>query len=227
MKVNSVNAFYGKSYVQKQNRAFVQNFALQNNNLVSPTFDNIKACFLPSFKGFLPVKETFVFNRETKEPQHALVLKDEIGDFTSFKLYVDGEKDCAGFMNVKNHADYCEIRHLRTLNAGKKYSGIGTALIGCAIDESFYCHKNGEVWVRSHKGYGRELSEYQSGKNPLPFYLKRGFTVLDAKVNEEIKTLFEQNKIDEYPDEILLVLTSEEANKFREKFDKYSVYLQD
>lgn len=227
MKVNSVNAFYGKTCVHKSNRACVFSAVLIKNNFVCPSSENIKACFLPSFKAYLPVKETIVFDRETKEPQSALILKDEIGDFTSFKLYVEGEKDCAGFMNFKNHADYCEIRHLRTLNAGKKYSGIGTALVGCAIDESFYCNKNGEVWVRSHKGYGRELSDYQAGKNPLPFYLKRGFVSLNSEFNEEIKDLVSQEKINEYPDEVLLVLTTEESRNFREKYDKDSVYLED
>lgn len=228
MKINAVNSvsLINMSTPCKTKTDKVS-FLLPKENLVVPTIENIRACYLPSFKAHQPFKEVTVYNKETNQPCNATILRDDIADFTSFVLYVDNEPNTAGYMHFKNDTNSCEIRHLRTLDAGKKYSGIGTALLGCAIDESFLCKKRGCVWVMSQKGYAKSLSEYNSDENPLPFYLKRGFVSLDANFQSELNSLVEQGKKEEYPDKVLLVLTPDSAVEFRKKYDKDSVYLGD
>lgn len=226
MKINPINRINIINVSRPIKSKRVIDFVGQKNDLASFSCENVKACFLPSFKAYQPVKEVFVYDRKTNLPKNAVIWRDDIGDYTSLALYIEGEHSCAGFLHFKNDEKHCSIRHLRTLDAGEKYSGIGTALVGGAIDESFLCKKNGCLWVISHMGYGKELSDYQQGTNPLPFYLKRGFISLDNKFQDELLSLVEQNKTEEYPEKVLLVLTPFEANKFREKYDKDSVYLE-
>lgn len=228
MKINSINTVNNFFFVPSSKCRKVQNFdAKKEKDRVIPSTENIKACFLPSFKAYQPVKEVFVYDRKTKEPKGAVIWRDDIGNYTSLALYIDGENPCAGYLHFKNDENNCSIRHIRTLDAGKRYSGIGTALLGSAIDESFLCQKKGCLWVMSQKGYGKELSDYQKDTNPLPFYLKRGFVSLENSFQDELLSMVEQGKTEEYPDRVLLVLTPAEAVKFREKFDKDSVYLED
>ena len=225
MRINQINSVNSNKFSipPKENKNILQ--MKNSSDLVVPSSENIKAMFMPAFKGCIPVKEVVVFDRETNQPHKAVVLKDDVGDFSSFELYIDGET--AGFMHFKNEKDFCEIRHLRTLDAGKKYSGIGTALVGCAIDESFLYGKNGCVFAMSQKGYGKDFSDYNKGTNPLPFYLKRGFVISDIKIDDNLNSLNKQDDNDEYPNKVMVVLTSEAAREFREKYDKDSVYLED
>lgn len=227
MKINPINTANIINVLRPIKSKRATNFIGQKNDLSSFSCENVKACFLPSFKAYQPVKEVFVYDRETNLPKNAVIWRDDIGDYTSLALYIDGEQGCAGYLHFKNEENHCSIRHLRTLDAGEKYSGIGTALVGGAIDESFLCQKHGCLWVISHKGYAKELSDYQKDTNPLPFYLKRGFVSLENSFQNELLSMVEQGKTEEYPDRVLLVLTPAEAVKFREKFDKDSVYLED
>lgn len=225
MKISAVNNINGKIFdvAQKVNANKV---SLSNDkDFAVPSSENIKAIFMPTFKGGVPIKKVVVYERETNQPRRAVVFKNDIGEFSSFELNIDGEKGCAGFMHFKNEKDFCEIRHLRTLDAGKKYSGIGTALVGCAIDESFLLGKKGSVFAMSQKGYGKDFSDYNKGTNPLPFYLKRGFVVSDIKVDENLNFNYSENSMNGSLDKIMVVLTPEAAIDFREKYDKDSVYL--
>lgn len=226
MKINPINTVNIVNTIRPLKRNEVKLSNAIKNDFSTYSAQNVKACYLPSFKAYQPAKEVFVYDRETNMKKNAVIWRDDIGDYTSLALYIDDEQGCAGYLHFKNDEKHCSIRHLRTLDLGEKYYGIGTALIGGAIDESFLCQKHGCVWVISQKGYGKELSDYQKDTNPLPFYLKRGFVSLENSFQDELLSMVEQGKTEEYPDKVFLVLTPAEAIKFREKFDKDSVYLE-
>ena len=205
-----------------------------NNSPNNSTFGSLpanayRANFVPSFGKYKKVKDVPVYDRGTEMPIRATLLRDNIGDFVSYKL-MSGRTEL-GYMQMncdsifKEDKYLCperdnnipEITHLRSLE-GDKYYGIGTNLIAAAVDESVKRGKGGSVWCDTEQGYAHSLSPYRKNDNPIPFYYKMGFKSLDEKIDALIKKGIETNNIGLLPESTTLILTSLDSHKFRKHY---------
>ncbi len=179
----------------------------------------IKANFLPSFGRYKNVGTSYIKDRKTGSEIKAVVKKDKIGSYISFKLFV-GKKE-VGFLDMDSasvvpEVDFIvteqtnafpKVLHLRTLE-GEKYRGIGTELIKIAIQESYNCGKKGNLWLEAKEGYAEGLSDYRSGENPIPFYYKCGFYSPIEKVDKQIREKLSDKDFRNLPEYELLILDS-------------------
>lgn len=187
--------------------------------------ENVKANFLPSFGIARKVGKAEIIDRETGEPILADVKRDTVGSYVTFNLNL-GRKSL-GFLTMNCDSIYPVAEHVITLPTdnipkvvnlrtieGEKYSGIGTALIKTAIQESYNNKSYGNLWLNAEKGYERNLSPYRSNENPIPFYYKMGFRSPDEELDKFIKKCIQDNKIRRLPDTATLLLTTEAKNKW-------------
>ena len=191
--------------------------------------ENIKANFIPSFGKFKKIGEAKIIDRNTNETKNAVIKRETFGDSDySYQLFVDNEM--VGFMDLKCESlfpedkfiitepddVFPEVKHIRTLR-GDKYSGVGSALINVAIDESKRRGKNGALWLTAETGYAYQLSKYRQNESPIPFYYKLGFRAVDPAEDYYIQHCLAQNEYNLMPSSELLILTSEtvkERNKY-------------
>lgn len=188
----------------------------------------IKAKYCPSFGKYRKAGTVMLTDRETGQPVKAVLKKEVIGDYVSYKIYKGKEE--AGYMDMNcdsilpEQTDLIwiednvipEIEHLRTLD-GEKYSGIGTALINAAVAESIKRGKNGNVWLCAQKGYAAGLSPYRKNENPIPFYHKLGFEALDIGQEYFIRDCLKKTEYDKLPCSTLMLLTPD-AIKAKNKY---------
>lgn len=218
LKNNSL-CFGNNHKVQNAISSFEQNISVEN----------FKANFLPSFGRFRKISEVVLTDRETNNPVLAEIKRDKYGnDLFSYKIFVKGQE--AGFMDLNCESLYPEgdfvvpeadnvfpeIKHLRSL-MGDKYSGIGTALVNEAINESIKRHKNGSLWLTSEQGYANSFSKYRQNENPIPFYYKLGFKTLNPKQDKYIRDCLESSKYNMLPSSEVLILTSDAVKNRNEK----------
>ena len=189
----------------------------------------LKSNYCPSFGRFRKTGEIVLIDKSTEKPVMASLYKEKTGDYISYKIYTGREE--AGFMDMNCEALFPEgdyvltepdnslprVFHLRSV-LGNKYSGIGTALINAAIEESYKAGKNGCLWLNSEKGYARGYSPYRSNENPIPFYYKLGFRAVNPAVDELIQICIENSNYKSIPDSALLLLTPEAAKAKNEYF---------
>lgn len=200
----------------------------QNDELVKPSCVNLQARYMPSFAGYRKAGETTVIDKKTGLKVPAAIQKEKTGDFLSLRLMV-GKKE-AGFLDM-----YCnsvfpedsyvlpeptnsmpEVRHLRSI-LGNDYSGIGTALIKTAIQESCNNGGFGNLWLESEKGYEKTLTSYRSNENPIPFYYRMGFISPNEDIDKQIKTCLKKTDYLKLPESTLLLLTPESRNYWIEE----------
>lgn len=182
------------------------------------SFENIKANFSPAFNGYRKVGRAVIIDRETNNPVYADIRKEKIGDYISLKLMAGREE--AGFLDMccksvfpeKNNVltlpsnTFPEIQHIRSI-MGDKYSGIGTALVKTALQESWNNDGYGNIWLKTEKGYARTYSPYRSNENPIPFYYKLGFESPNKDTNDYIKTCLAKKQYSKLPASTVLILT--------------------
>ncbi len=234
MRILPVQNNFNKIPLSQQHK--LQNPA-RNSNIVSIPVgtlnsENIKANFLPSFSGYRKIDDIVLKDKESGKLVSAELKRDKYGDdLFSYKIFVKGKE--VGYMDlnceslfpedefVVPEADniFPEIQHLRSLS-GDKYSGIGTALVKAAIDESIKRGKNGSVWLTSEQGYASSFSNYRKNENPIPFYYKLGFKAINPKSDKYIQECLEKSRYNMLPESELLILTSDvvkaKANEFSE-----------
>ena len=191
----------------------------------------IKSKYCQSFGRFRKVDDVTLLNRDTGFNVKASLCKEKIGPYVSYKIFVDGKE--AGYMDMDCYSlfpegDYVltlpnnvipKITHLRSL-LGKKYEGIGTALVNAAVKESRKRGNEGCLFLTAEKGYARTFSDYRSDENPIPFYYKLGFEAVNPQIDKLIKQCLSEAKYDLLPDSALLLLTPEaiaEKNKYFSK----------
>ena len=190
--------------------------------------ENYIANYLPSFGKYKKISDVLLRERETGKLVAGELKRDKYGsDLFSYKIFIKGKE--AGYMDlnceslfpedkyVVPEADnvFPEIQHLRSLE-GDKYSGIGTALVNAAIDESIKRGKNGSVWLTSEQGYASSFSDYRKNENPIPFYYKLGFRTLNPNRDKYIQNCLRFSQYSMLPSSEVLILTSE-AVKARNK----------
>lgn len=229
-----------------QNTNYTNNANLQktssNNVAVSLpvknySAENIKANFLPSFGAFRKAGSTAVLDKVSGQYVPAEIRKEKLGDYTTFIINVDRQK--AGYLEMKANSVVPEkdfilttstnyfpkITHLRTI-MGERYSGIGTALIKAAIQESYNTGNEGNLWLYAEKGYQRTLSPYRADENPIPFYYKLGFESPNPQKDAEIRENIEKGRIDRLPKIELLVLNEERRDEWLKKLAQSPVLKQ-
>lgn len=231
--VNMNNITVGNKFVSMPLSASktdkLNNYSNNNSTFASLPASAYKANFVPSFGKYKKVKDVPIYDRDTEMPIRASLLRDNIGDFVSYKL-MSGRTEL-GYMQMncdsifKEDKYLCpepdnnlpEITHLRSLEGGKYY-GIGTSLISAAVDESVKRGKGGSVWCDTEQGYAHSLSSYRKYENPIPFYYKMGFKSLDEKIDTLIKKSIETNNLGLLPESTTLILTSVDSEKFRKHY---------
>lgn len=214
----NINNSDSKSYLNKTENITAPDSAVY-------TGENIKANFMPSFSAARKVGKAKITEKETGKAIFADVKKDTIGSYVTFTLNVGRKK--LGFLTMNRDSLYPVAQHVLTLPTdnipkvtnlrtieGSKYSGIGTALIKTAVQESYNNNSYGNLWLNAEKGYERTLSSYRSNENPIPFYYKMGFTSPDKETDRHIRRCLEEGRLQNLPDITMLLLTSESRDKW-------------
>lgn len=201
---------------------------IDSNQFVQYSSENIKSKFLPNFCGYRKTGSTYVIDRETGESVKADIRRLNIDNFISIKLMVGREE--AGFIDILCDSVFPEqnyvltqpsnsipqICHLRSI-LGDKYSGIGTALIKTAIQESCNNGGFGNLWLRTERGYAKTYSNYRKNENPIPFYYKMGFKSPDPETDQLIKKCIKKSSYSSLPESTLLLLTPEARDAWIKK----------
>ena len=237
MRISQINisAPLKYTYIQSKNNQapIVQTV---HNNEKKYSAENVKANFIPNFNGYKKVGYTTLKHRVTGIPVRAelrknTIKKDNIGSFSFFSLILDREEigymvlDCDSVYPVAEHVmtfptdNIPKVAHLRSIG-GDKYSGIGTALIKAAIQESYNNGNYGNLWLTSEKGYAKSFSKYRSDENPIPFYYKVGFKAPNKKTDNLITNCLKNNKYEDLPKFADLLLTQEAKNKWLKELVK-------
>ena len=236
MQMNSIDSLFFVKNIQNKSKNNRRSNLSKNCHSVNVSFDSIpaeaiKANFCPSFGKYRKVDDITLLDKNTGFNVKASLSKEKIGDFVSYKIFVDKKE--VGFMDMNcsslfPEGDYVltepnnvipEITHLRSL-AGEKYSGIGTALVNAAVKESKKRGNDGCLFLTAEKGYGRTFSNYRSGESPIPFYYKLGFKAVDPKVDRLIEECIEKSNYNMLPDSALLLLTPEAISRKNKYFSK-------
>ncbi len=180
--------------------------------------ENIKANFMPSFGFSKKVGKANIIERNTGRVVEADVRRDVMGPFVTYNLNL-GRKEL-GFLVMDRDTIYPEPQHvitfptdnipkvlnLRTIE-GEKYSGIGTALIKSAVNESFNNNSYGTLWLTAEKGYEKNRSPYRSDENPIPFYYKIGFKSPDRSQDAYIRECLEKKEYGKLPNIAVLIFS--------------------
>ncbi len=234
-KINSIlsgnysnNIDVNNNRVQSQEKSNPVNNCLKMSEIPS---EKLKANFLPSFGRYKKVGDVELVDRKTGNNVKAALKREKIGDYVMYKIFKGKEEE--GFLDLTNvlfpEGDYViaepdnnipKILHLCSLK-GDKYSGIGTALVSAAVDESIKMGKGGCLWAVTEKGYAKGLTDYRKNENPIPFYYKLGFKTVSPKLDEDIKRCIETKKYNQLPYSSVILLTSQAAREnFPEKYHK-------
>lgn len=237
MHISQINATNSLNYTYlHQKSGQVINTQTVDNSAKKYSSDNVKANYIPNFNGFKRVGYTTLKHRATGIPVRAELRKDTIkkdnnGSYSSFSLIMDGKEagfmvmDCDSVYPVAEHVmtfptdNIPKVTHLRSLE-GEKYSGIGTALIKAAIQESYNNGNYGNLWLTTEKGFTKSYSKYRSDENPIPFYYKVGFKSPDKKTDNFITNCIKNNKYNDLPISANLLLTQEAKNKWLKELVK-------
>lgn len=215
ISIKNVNNKYSSNLSGSVNKS---DFAVYNG-------ENLKANFMPSFSGARKVGKVEITERETGKQVQADVKKDIIGPYVKFTVNA-GRKElgfltmnCDSLYPVAQHVitlptdNIPQVTNLRTIE-GDKYSGVGTALIKTAIQESYNNKSYGNLWLNAERGYERTLSSYRSNENPIPFYYKMGFQSPEEEIDCKIKQCLKEGKTQNLPEITTLLLTSESRDKW-------------
>lgn len=194
--------------------------------------ESVKATFLPSFGKFKTVDYAFVLDKDTNKYVKAKLQKEIQGDYGCYKLIVDKKE--AGIMDIKYNSEiagdeigynteidknFPEVRHLRSY-LGDKYSGIGTALMHRAVQDSKKLGKNGKLWLNAESGYDYGSSPYRSNESPIPFYSKLGFKSPNKLIDKEIQKYLEKKQYYMLPEEALMILSEDRVHILEDYYDK-------
>lgn len=218
--INSCKQNVGKTHTVAQNNS------LNINEIPSSI---IKANFVPNFGTYRKVKNIQLINKDTEKTVNASLVKDTIGDYSSYKIMI-GKKE-AGYMDMdcvseiptsifpqyKYLNEIPEVKHLRSV-MGDKYYGIGTELINTAIEESIKKGKGGRLWLSAVQGYGSGYSKHRENENPIPFYYKLGFRAIDDKKDKAITRALEDKDYGSLPEEATLILSAQGLYDFNEYY---------
>lgn len=197
--------------------------------------NSIKANFVPNFGKYRKVKDIKLLDRDTEMLVRASLVKDSIGDYSSYKIMV-GRKE-AGYMDMDTASffprsafpqynylnEIPEVKHLRSL-MGDRFYGIGTELINTAIEESIKKGKGGRLWLSAEQGYASNYSTYRQDENPIPFYYKLGFRAIDDKYDKVIKDALEKQEYEKLPEEATLVLSAQGLYNFNKYYCSHFSY---
>ena len=225
-KIQQINTINKNNH--KNHLGIADTRTFEYNKYSNYSAENVKAKFLPSFQGYRKIGRTYLEDKENGIYVPADIRRNKIGDFVSIKVTIG--KDVAGYLDMICDSIFPEekyvltqplnnipeIRHLRSI-LGDKYSGIGTALIKTAIQESCNNGGFGNLWLKSEKGYARTLSDYRSDENPIPFYYKVGFRSPDPDIDKFIEKCIKETNYYALPDSTLLLLTPEARNNWIKK----------
>ncbi|MBE7704293.1 MAG: GNAT family N-acetyltransferase [Cyanobacteria bacterium SIG29] len=233
--VNQIQTFKRNSYVSSvpvASNSISSQQKKSENKIPSSAY---KANFLPSFGKYKRIANIPLLNKKTNNYVNASLLKEEVGDYSCFKIMVGSRE--AGYLNMNCDAIFpengylCpeldnnipEIKQIRSL-LGDEYYGIGTALINAAVDESEKKGKDGAVWCVASKGYARTFSPYRANENPIPFYYKLGFRSLDNDIDKLIKKSISSGNHYDLPDSTVLILSSQDTYDFKKYYSsQYTV----
>ncbi len=231
LSINNNPFLYNNSYSNK-NSVKKNDFGQKSKSEIltaeNVPSDAIKSKYCPSFGKFRKVDDISLLDKDSGFNVKASLCREKIGDFVSYKIFVDKKE--AGFMDMNctslfPEGDYVltqpnnvipEITHLRSL-LGEKYSGIGTALVNAAVKESRKRGNDGCLFLTAEKGYARTFSDYRSDENPIPFYYKLGFEAVNPQIDSFIKKCIAKSQYNMLPDSALLLLTPEaiaQKNKY-------------
>ena len=234
LSINSNNLLNNSAYSYKK-------FGIKDNvgRCLKPTIlsqekipiEAIKSKYCPSFGKFRKVDDVTLLDKNSGFNVKASLCKEKIGDYVSYKIFVDRKE--AGFMDMNccslfPEGDYVltqpnnvipEITHLRSL-LGERYAGIGTALVNAAVKESRKRGHDGCLFLTAEKGYARSFSNYRSDENPIPFYYKLGFEAINPQIDSFIKKCISKSQYNLLPDSVLLLLTPEAIAKKNKYFSK-------
>ncbi len=188
-----------------------------------------KANYLPSFGKYRKYKEVPIYNKETGQIDNTTIMRDTIGDYVLYKMMSGREElgylrmDCDSifkedkFLSSEPDNNIPEITHLRSLR-GDKYYGIGTALIGVAVEESKKRGKRGALWCTTEQGYAHSLSPHRKNENPIPFYYKMGFKSPDIMIDNLIQRGISSANLGLLPESTVLLLSSTNSDDFRKYY---------
>lgn len=233
--VNQIQNFKRNNYVSSALVASNNSISLPQQKSVNKIPASVyKANFLPSFGKYKRIANISLLNKKSNSYVNASLLKEEIGDYSYFKIMVGNRE--AGYLDMDCDAIFPEngylcpeldnnipqIKHIRSL-LGDEYYGIGTALINAAVDESVKKGKDGAVWCVTSKGYARTFSPYRSNENPIPFYYKLGFRSLDNNIDKLIKESISDGNYDNLPDSTVLILSSQDVYDFKKYYSSQYV----
>lgn len=228
MHISPINLINTNKYSsRKRDNGNNMSCSFKGNNFPQKDYssENVKANFL-HFWGFSSkVGKVDIVDRNTGKPVQADVKRYAVGPYVTFNLNI-GRKEL-GFLTMNRDSIYPVAQHVMTLPTdnipkidnlrtieGEKYSGIGTALIKTAIQESYNNKCYGNLWLQAEKGYERNRSCYRSNENPIPFYYKMGFKSPDEEIDSYIKKCIQENKLHKLPDIAVLILTPEARDKW-------------
>lgn len=194
--------------------------------------ESVKATFLPSFGKFKTVDYAFVLDKDTNKCVKAKLQKEMQGDYGCYKLIVDKKE--VGRMDIKYNSElpedeigynseidkiFPEVRHLRSY-LGDKYSGIGTALMYRAVQDSKKLGHNGKLWLSAESGYDYSASPYRSNESPIPFYSKLGFKSPNKLIDKEIQKYLDKKQYYMLPEEALMILSEDRVHILEDYYDK-------
>ena len=230
--INSISLINLNKPTKSNNKKVFDNYSqLERLSAAKIPSSAIKSKYLPSFGSYRKVDNVTLLDRDSGFNVKASLAREKIGDFVSYKVFVNRQE--AGFMHMNcaslfPEGDYVltqpnnvipEITHLRSL-LGKKYGGIGTALVNAAVKESRKRGHDGCLFLTTEKGYARIFSNYRSNENPIPFYYKLGFEAVNPKVHNLIKECLASSEYNKLPDSALLLLTPEAIAHKNKYFSK-------
>ena len=242
MKINNVNSvrnnfFLRNSDISSSNSVQKQLQPANKSNYATLPASVYQANFAPSFGKYRRVKDVFLMNKDTEMNVRASLMKDTVGDSVFYKVMVGREE--AGYLDLDCDSVFPEddflcdepdnnipqVRHIRSLLVDR-FSGIGTELINAAVNESIIRGKGGSLWLKAEKGFARTLSNYRKDENPIPFYYKLGFKSLDPELDEQIRKNIAANNINALPEQALLILPSEDLNKFKSYYSNHFKFVE-
>ncbi len=179
--------------------------------------------FSPSFGRFKEVKKIILKEKESGNNTVASLKREEKkeDETIDYKIFKNNEE--AGYIRININPEFAdndpisiqgkyqytpEVKYLRSL-LGNKYSGIGTALIEAAKNESKSLGQGGALFTFAVLGFASKASEYRSMENPIPFYYKMGFRAETEKENEIIVNCLKNGDYNSLPEEAYLYLPKE------------------
>lgn len=237
MKIQNNNNYLFTNTTSYAKPKHKEDFVVKNKTLPVKEIplNSIKANFAPNFGKYKKVKNIKLLDKDTEMLVNASVVKENIGDYSSYKImvgrkeagYMDMETTPSVFNNMPAEHKYLneipEVKHLRS-TMGDKFYGIGTELINTAIEESTKAGKGGRLWLSAEKGYGALYSQHRRDESPIPFYYKLGFRAIDEKYDKIIKDALDKKEYERLPEEATLILSGQGLYDFNKYYCSHFGY---